>query len=159
MHGTMKRNVTKKITRCQPHTFVMPSSMPLSIKLKELGEEHRQFPCLVYWPHEMFSTMYHKYREHFCRFIVPGGKERIDSFWQSQQGHDCTSELLLLRFSILMFFPSFFSSLHLMLSVISYALSPLSRPCSFCSYHLRGGTSEKAPLALWSSDHFLPGAI
>ena len=126
-----------------PRSHVQGSWIPLSIRVKEVRAADIEVQSFVFWPHELFSCMFHRYKEHFFSFIMPG-KDRIDSFWKSQQGHDCISELLLLRLSVLMFFPSFFCSLHFMLSVISYALGALSRPCIFfCSYHFRGGVHLK----------------
>ena len=61
--------------------------------------------CRVIWPHEMFSTIYHRFPEHWAQYIIPS-RQRLTEWWRSQQGSDLSSEIL--------------GSLCLMFSVISY---------------------------------------
>ena len=86
---------SRDVLKMAPVTHVGYSWIPFSIRVKEVTFAHIQVETIVFWPHELFSNMYHFYSSHFFTYVMPG-VERIRKFWSSQVGNDFISKVLAL---------------------------------------------------------------
>jgi hypothetical protein len=61
----------------KPHTFYVP------LKHKILGIVDTAMDMLL--PHELFSSLYHNYKDFFFSYVLPGF-DVLESFWNAVQG-------------------------------------------------------------------------
>jgi hypothetical protein len=85
--GRHSNNCHRDLVRCLPPTRLCPpavSEIPLRLKTTTAPR-----PQSIFWPHEVFSSIFHQYPEAWKERLCPGSSE-ISNFWRQMEG---TTEL------------------------------------------------------------------